>query len=247
MTGLYICIGIIAFFVLILSVRITINAEYFDEFKLNISWLFIKIPILPAKKSDKPKKEKVKKEKNPKEEKKDSLSESEEAPTEKKENIFVKFYNNQGFDGVVQLINNATYSLGKMFSSFKKHIVIRELYLFMTITGCCDAAETALEYGRMCKKVFPALSYICSQLPVKKYDCEIEPDFIGLKNSAEFAVSIHIRPIFFLNAIIVLVFRLIFKVVLKFLLGIKNKSNINTNKNEGGANDERQIISSRNS
>ena len=60
MTGLYIFLGIIAFFVIILSVRITINAEYFEEFKLSVSWLFIKIPILPAKKSDKPKKEKVK-------------------------------------------------------------------------------------------------------------------------------------------------------------------------------------------
>ncbi len=239
MTGLYIFIGIIAFFVMILSFRITINAEYFEDFKLNISWLFIKIPILPAKKSDKPKKEKVKKEKQPKEEKKEPELESEETPDEKKENIFVKFYNNQGFDGVVQLINNAASSLGKMFGSFKKHIVIRELYLFMTITGGCDAAETALEYGRMCQKIFPAMSFICTQLPVKKYDVEIEPDFIGVKNSAEFALSVHIRPIFFLNAIIVLVFRLLFKVVLKFLLGIKNKSNKNINQNEGGANDER--------
>lgn len=238
MTGLYIFIGIIVFFIAILSFRITINAEYFDNFKLEISWLFIKIPIIPAKKKDKPKKEKPKKEKKPKEEKEPTL-ESEETPKEKKENIFIKFYNNQGFDGVIQLINNAAYSLEKMFGSFKKHLVIRELYLYMTITGGCDAAETALEYGRMCQKVFPALSYICSQLPVKKYDCEIEPDFIGLKNSAEFALSIHIRPIFFLNAIIVLVFRLIFKVVLKFLKGIKNKSNKNVNKNEGGANDER--------
>ena len=237
MTGFYIFLGIIAFFILLLSVRITINAEYFNEFKLNISWLFINIPIQPSKKKDKPKKEKVKKEKQPKEEKK--IPESDETPAQKKDNIFVTFYNNQGFDGVVQLINNAAYSLGKMFSSFKKHIVIRELYLFMTITGGCDAAETALEYGRMCQKIFPAMSFICTQLPVKKYDVEIEPDFIGLKNNAEFSLSVHIRPIFFLNAVIVLVFRLLFKVVLKFLKGIKNKSNKNINQNEGGANDER--------
>lgn len=238
MTGLYIFLGIVMFFILILSVRITINAEYFEEFRLNVSWLFIKIPILPAKKNDKPKKQKAKKEKKPKEDK-NPIPESVETPIEKKENIFVTFYNNQGFDGVVQLIDNATYSLGKMFSSFKKHIVIRELFLFMTITGGCDAAETALEYGRMCQKIFPAMSFICTQLPVKKYDVEIEPDFIGIKNKAEFALSVHIRPIFFLNAVIVLVFRLIFKVVLKFLKGIKNKSNKNINQNEGGANDER--------
>ena len=224
MTFLYVLIGIVAFFVILLSIRITIDAEYFDEFKLSISWLFLKIQILPAKKKDKVEKEKKpKKEKPQKEPSPETESEPDEQPAEKKENIFVTFYNNQGFDGVIELINNAASSLGKMFSSFKKHIVIRELYLFMTVTGGCDAAETAMEYGRTCQKVFPAMGFICTNLPVKKYDVEIEPDFIGVKNSAQFATSIHIRPIFFINAVIVLVIRLVFKVVLKFLKGIKNK------------------------
>lgn len=235
MTFLYVLLGIIAFFVILLSIRITINAEYFDEFKLSISWLFLKIQILPSNKKDKSQKDKKpKKEKPAKEPSPEPEPDPDEQPTEKKENIFVKFYNNQGFDGLIELINNAASALGKMFSSFKKHIVIRELYLFMTVTGGCDAAETAMEYGRICQKVFPAMSFICSNLPVKKYDVEIEPDFIGLKNSAQFATSIHIRPIFFVNAVFVLVFRLVFKVVLKFLKGIKNKSK-NQNINEGGA------------
>ena len=231
MTALYVIVGIIAFFIILLSVRITINAEFFDEFKLSVSWLFIKLQILPSKKSDKPKKEKKPKEKK---EEPEPEPQPEEQPAEKKENIFVTFYNNQGFDGVVQLINNAASALGNMFISFKKHIVIRELYLFMSVTGGCDAAETAMQYGRLCQKIFPAMSFICSNLPVRKYDVEIEPDFLGLKNNAQFAVSIHIRPVFFINAVIVLVFRLIFHVALKFLKGIKNKSN-NKNINEGGA------------
>lgn len=236
MTFLYILLGIILFFVVILSIRITINAEYFDEFKLSIQWLFLKIQLLPSKKKEK--NEKEKKPKKEKEKKEESAPEPEpeadEQPKEKKDNIIVQFYKNQGFDGVIELINNAASSLGKMFSSFKKHIVIRELYLFMTVTGGCDAAETAMEYGRICQKVFPAMGFICTNLPVKKYDVEIEPDFVGLKNSAQFATSVHIRPIFFINAVIVLVFRLVFKVVLKFLKGIKNKSK-NQNINEGGA------------
>ena len=190
---------------------------------------------MPTKKKDKVEKEKKPKKEMPqKEPSPETETEPDEQPAEKKENIFVTFYNNQGFDGVIELINNAASSLGKMFSSFKKHIVIRELYLFMTVTGGCDAAETAMEYGRICQKVFPAMGFICTNLPVKKYDVEIEPDFIGVKNSAQFATSIHIRPIFFINAVIVLVIRLVFKVVLKFLKGIKNKSK-NQNINEGGA------------
>lgn len=238
MTLLYVLFGLVAvfaLFVLLLSARITINAEFFEEFKLNVSWLFIKIPILPAKKSDKPKKEK-----KPRKEKQEEEPESEEQPEEKKEekekkeNIFVKFYNNQGFEGVIELINNIAFDIAKMVDSFRKHIVIRELYLFMTVTGGCDAAETAMKYGETCQKVFPAMSFICTTLPVKKYDVEIEPDFLGLKDSAQFAASVHIRPIFFINALIVFVIRLIFNVVLKFLLGILKKSK-KENKNKGGA------------
>lgn len=232
MTALYIILGIIAFFVLLLSVRITINGEFFDEFRLDVKWLFLKIQILPKSKKDKPKKEKKTK---PEKEKTEEPAATEEAPAEKKENIFVKFYNNQGFEGVIQLINNAAAAIGKMLSSFKKHIIIRELYLWMTVTGGCDAAETALEYGRTCQKIFPALSFICSNMKVKKYDVEVEPDFLGLKNTAQFAFSVSLRPIFFTNAIVVFVFRLLVKVVLKFLMGIKNKSKNNENINEGGA------------
>ena len=232
MTGLYIFLGIIGFIVLLLSIRITVNGEFFEEFKLNIKWLFVKIDILPAKKKDKPKKEKAPKEKKEKPQTEELV---EETPTEKKENIFVKFYNNQGFDGVIQLLNNVGNALGKLMHSFKKHIVLREIYLWMTVTGGCDAAETALEFGRICQKVFPTLSFICTNLTVKKYDVEIEPDFLGSKNTAQFAFSVSVRPIFILNALIVLVFRLLIKVVLKFLLGIKDKSKNNENINEGGA------------
>ena len=232
MTGLYIILGIVGFIIFLLSIRITVNGEFFDEFKLNVKWLFLKIDILPVKKKDKPKKEKTPKDKK---EKPATEENTIETSTEKKENIFVKFYNNQGFDGVIQLINNAGKALGKLMHSFKKHIVLRELYLWMTVTGECDAAETALEYGRICQKVFPAMSFICTNLTVKKYDVEIEPDFLGSKNKAEFAFSVSVRPIFILNALIVLVFRLLIIVVLKFLMGIKDKSKNNENINEGGA------------
>ena len=230
MTALYIILGIIAFFVLILSVRITLHGEYFDEFRLDVSWLFLKFNIFPLKKKDKPKKEKA-----PKEKKEEAPPKQEpQTETEKKENIFVKFYKNQGFDGVVKLINNAAYSLARMLNSFKKHIVLRELYLWMTVSSANDAGETALEYGRMCQKIFPALSFICSTLTVKKYDVEIEPDFLGNKNTAQFVFSVSVRPLFILNALIVLVFRLIFKVVIKFLFGIRDKTK-DKNIKEGGA------------
>ena len=49
MTALAIILGIIAFFVLIFSIRFTVYMTYDEEFKLDISWLFIKLHILPKK------------------------------------------------------------------------------------------------------------------------------------------------------------------------------------------------------
>lgn len=231
MTALYIILGIIAFFVIVFSIRITLSGDYSEDFHLTVSWLFLKFTVFPRKNSDNPEKEK-----KPKKEKKspEDAPENKTELKEKKENIFLTFYKNKGFEGVIDLINNAAYSLGRMLNSFRKHIVLKELFLNMTISKNCDAAETAIEYGRVCQKVFPALSFICSTLPVKKYNAVVEPDFLGTKNTAEFSFKVSVRPIFFTNAIVVLAFRLLFRVVIKFLKGIKKNKNINYDK--GGAN-----------
>ena len=214
MTALYIILGIIAFFVLLLSVRIQVDAEFFDSFFAQAKWLFIKIPLYPPK----PKKEsKPQKEKKPKEEK----TEEKPAEGEKQENkiltMFKNFYENQGFDGVMDLLQNTADATEKMGASFKKHFVFRKLYLFMTVSENHDAAETALKYGKVCQKVFPVFGYLCSSFPVRQYDCLVEPDFLGNSNKAEFAVSISVRPIFMTNMLIAFAFRMLFNVVLKVL------------------------------
>lgn len=232
MTALYIIFGIIAFFVLLLSIRITVSGDYTDDFYMTVSWLFLKFKIFPWEK-----KEKSKKDKKEKEEKTAEEAPEDKKPTEKKDNIFITFYKNKGFDGVIELINNAAYSLGRMLNSFRKHLVLREFFLNMTVCVNGDAAATAIQYGRVCQRVFPALSFICSTLPVKKYNAIVEPDYLASSNSAEFSFKLSVRPIFFTNAVVVLAVRLIFKVGIKFLMGIKNNKNKNSDK--GGAIDER--------
>lgn len=230
MTALYIILGIIVFFVLLLSIRVNISGDYTDDFFLSVSWLFLKFNIFPWKKKEKAKKE-------PKKKKTEEAAPEDKKEVKKKDNIFLTFYKNKGFDGVIELINNAASALGRMLNSFRKHIVLREFFLNMTVSVNGDAAATAIQYGRVCQSVFPALSFICSTLPVKKYNAIVEPDYLGTANSAEFSFKISIRPIFFTNALVVFAFRLIFKVGIKFLKGIKNNKNKISDK--GGAIDER--------
>ena len=61
MTALYIILGIIAFFVIVLSIPVVLDLEYTDAVRCKVSWLFLKFDIYPfpekKKKEEKPKKE----------------------------------------------------------------------------------------------------------------------------------------------------------------------------------------------
>ena len=69
MAFLYILLGIVVFLVAVLSIKITINGEFFESFKLNIKWLFINVQLIPSK---------PKKEKSPKKEKKKEAKDKEQ-------------------------------------------------------------------------------------------------------------------------------------------------------------------------
>ena len=59
MTALYIILGIIAFFVILLSIKFVITVHYEDDITVSVSWLFLKFNLLPRQeKKGKPKKEK---------------------------------------------------------------------------------------------------------------------------------------------------------------------------------------------
>ncbi len=239
MTVLIIILAIILAFVLLLSIRVQIKSEYLEEFSLKIKWLFFEISIYPLdkkisglisklgdKKKDEPAAEPVNEEKK-----------QEDSEINKKENPFKKFYANQGFDGVLELINNGADALGSMMKGIKKHFIIDDMYLWMSISKSHDAAATAIEYGNISRQVFPLMSYICSEFKVRRYDIDIHPDFIGTLSSAKFVFNCSVRPLFMLNTLIAFAIKLLFNVVFKFLFSKpkKDSENIDLQNNEGGA------------
>ncbi len=213
MTALYIIIGIIAFFILLLSIKFVITVHYEDDIAVSVSWLFLKFNILPKKeKEEKPKKEKKKKEEpQPKNE-----SEIVKEPKKKKDNMFVRFYNNRGVSGVVQLLKDAAKALGGMFKRIGRAFLFEELFVSLDV-GASDSAETAIKYGKVCSAAFPAMGLIVSTMRVKKYSIQINPDFLNGKNIAKLHTKISVRPIALINAVIILAFELLFKVVIKLL------------------------------
>lgn len=235
---IFLCVlfGIIAFFVLVLSVPVKISLAFDNKIHLTVKYLFLKINILPTgpkkEKAPKPKKEPKPKPEKPKD----------ETPKEKKPNPILEMVKANGYDGMMLVIKNlgsvlATYG-GKIFKS----IVFDEIDVYICV-GTGDAAATAIKYGETCQKVYPVFGFICSNNLVKKYDILVEPDFLANKTENELYIdmSLTIRKI--INATIAMVFRLIFKVGLKFITGAKKgKENNQTQNNKTAPTADKHLI-----
>lgn len=205
MTALIVIASIIAFFVLILSICVKIKISYIDDsLNASVSWLFVNIPLYPREKKEKKIVDEKTKEERP----------SDEEPKEKKKpmDMLKKFYNDMGKDGIIKILRDIADIVGSFGKTAKKHIVFEKLFLNVIVSSGQDAATTAEMYGRYCQKIFPSFGFICNNCPVRKYDCEITPDFLGTFPSADFETVIHIRPLFFINGAIVLAVRFLIRV-----------------------------------
>ena len=209
-----ILIGIIAFFVLILSIPIKVSLSFDNKIHLSVKYLFIKLDILPTG----PKKEKAPKPKKEPEPKPDKPKD--EAPKEKKPNPIVEMVKANGYDGMMLVIKNLGRVLGIYGGKLFKSIVFDEIDVYISV-GNGDAASTAIKYGETCKKVYPVLGFICSNNIVKKYDILVEPDFLANKTENELFIDFSVTVRKIINATLAMVFRLIFSVALKFILGAK--------------------------
>ncbi|HZJ78598.1 MAG TPA: DUF2953 domain-containing protein, partial [Clostridia bacterium] len=106
------------------------------------------------------------------------------------------------------------------------------LYVNITVSKG-DAAQTAIEYGKICSQVFPAMGFICSNMKVKKYDLNISPDYLANKSKAKLYAYLSVVPIAITNAAVVLAVKLLFNVLLKILFKNMKSQKINqTNKTE---------------
>lgn len=225
MAFLYTLLGIIAFIILLFLIPVRVTAHYEETFEMTVQYGPITIKLFPqkVKSQKKPKKDKPKKEKP--ENKKDNKK-PDKKTKEQKDNIFITFYKNQGFEAVIQLIADALSAAEGLFGGIFKHFVFRELYLELKITGP-DAAATAIKYGQISSAVFPAMGYICSKAKVRKYNIDLSPDFLGVKDKAMFHFQFGLCPIFVTNSVIAAGFKLFKNVLLKL---IKSQNADNRNK-----------------
>ena len=193
MIVLYILLAIIILIAAILSIKVSVIADYSQNFYLKVKYLFLEISVYPS--SGK----KAKKEKPAEETKEDVPSQEEQGAKKGGKNPIKTFLENEGVSGVIGLINDTARIIGGFFGSIFRHVIFDELFLTIVVGGR-DAADTAIKYGRVSASVFPPLGYICSHAKVKKYDADVSPDFLADVSTAEFHVKISFRPIFLLRS-----------------------------------------------
>lgn len=228
MIALYIILGIILFFIAVLSIRFRVYLNYDKKIESYAQWLFIKIPLYPRPEK-KPKKEKNKKDGGKKEETEEEKKE--EPPKKKKDNILLTFYNNEGLDGIISILSSLITALDKV-SRRITHCFVLNLFILDATVARGDAAETAITYGKYSSVIFPLAGDIISRCNVKKYDINISPDFLADKGDCQLEIDMAVIPRKLINSVILLVFDLLFNVLIKFIKGIKKKKTVDNTNNK---------------
>ncbi|MBQ3519121.1 MAG: DUF2953 domain-containing protein [Clostridia bacterium] len=229
-------LAILAIVIAALFVKIRIVADYGEEKKVSVRWLFLNIPVFPMKKKQKTKKQKkgdtaaVEQQVEP-----EPVKTEEPAPPAQPQstdqqpaadvaeiatatnaaqgkpnilNIFME--SNGGVEGIILLIQELFSYLGSFFGGTLHAFVVDELMVDMTVTKN-DAAQTAIYYGQLCSTVFPMLGAFVTKYKVRKYDFNITPDFLARKSTAEMHISFWFRPARLIGEVLLLVGRLVFK------------------------------------
>ncbi|MEG1180218.1 MAG: DUF2953 domain-containing protein, partial [Oscillospiraceae bacterium] len=133
------------------------------------------------------------------------------------------------FEGIVELLQYIASKTKSMIAKILKKIVIKELFVDLTVAGD-DAADTAINYGKTCATVFPSIGVICTNMKVREYDVEIEPDFLARKCTGDLHAVIAFRPIFILMALMGYGIKVMNKIIFKLLFS-RGESNENINEN----------------
>lgn len=219
MIVLYILIGIVVLFALILNIRAHIHLEYEKELTAYAKWAFIKIPLLPApEKKPKPKKE------TPPAKAETPAEETPKEPKPKGPNPLATIYENEQLKGILEILRKLLELVDKFGRRLVNSFVIDEMFLDIEVTKG-DAAQTAEEYGKMCRRVFPVTGAVCANCNVKKYSINVEPDYIANPGTkAAFSMEISLNPRKLINAVLAFAFGAVFKIGIRLIKDLKPKN-----------------------
>lgn len=211
---LYILLALLILIVLALAVPTRLYVRYNGEIFLQLRYLFLKItiPITEEQKAAKEKKKKRSKASQKRAAKKEAKIAEKQAAQEaekkqktdkkggkkkKKPNPVVKWlkslYNKGGVEAIITAFKRIASLVGGVLKPVFKTFKLRNLNIDIT-SAADNAADAAINYGRLCAGVYPALSLILSVVRYNKYTVNIRPDFDKKEFEADISTEISVIP-----------------------------------------------------
>ncbi len=180
--------------ILLCILPLTVDLSFCDGLVLKIRYSGITV-FDNAKRVKYKKKEKTKKKSVPKT----------DETTPKKENFFKKTYRQKGLLGTVMYFSSILNMLLKKMCWVVRRFKFRKFKLDISV-ATNDAADTAIQYGKICGAVYPVISFFESNTDFKAREININADFDKTKSEFKTSVSVTTRIFFWLVAAICVLF-----------------------------------------
>ncbi len=185
---------IICLLLLLLFLPLTVDVNYENEFVLKIKYSGITF-------FDSEKRVKLKKAKKRKRKSQEKMKDN--AP--KKENFFKKTYKQKGLLGAIQYFSKIFVLIFKKLWWVIKRFRFRKFKFNLSVaTG--DAANTAINYGKICSALYPTISFLETNADFKSKQININADFDKIESEFQIAASVTTRLFFWLVAAIAALF-----------------------------------------
>ena len=182
MTGLYIVGGVLLFFILLLLSSVHVRIRYEDELFLRLRFWFIRYTVpMTAQEAEDVTEAAVE-------------NDQDESLVQQMKDLIKK----RGVKDFLGFLRDILLILAKTSKEILKRIKLRECTLRMTAAGG-DAAETAVNYGKACSIVYPAVALLFEYIPCRKRNIEIKADFMNEKSELFFEARLKLRLGFLLK------------------------------------------------
>lgn len=184
MTALLIIGAILLILALLVCCHVRIKIDFADEFTVKLHYLFLRFTLIPAKENS----DKKKKSKKPKNKKKPKKS-GDEIQKEVKEKVKKK-----GIAATFSEYKSLFVPILKDLGKFIHKIKINPLKVRIVEAGK-DAAELAIDYGKLCAVFYPALAVACEQMKIGRKVIYLGVDYSKSESVIEIHANVKIRII----------------------------------------------------
>lgn len=189
MTALFIILGILFFFAVLLACPVSIQASFHEELSARVGYLFFHYTIAP-----KPAVEEKQEQEAP-------------TPEEKpKENRLKELLRKKGLSGFLEIFHEVAQIASETARRLFSHLVVSHFQLKITVAGQ-DAAQIALNYGYVCGAVGSAAGLLLGNVKCKSYRISVNPDFQSEQSRVSFDAKARISLLFLLSTALRAFFR----------------------------------------